>query len=255
MNEERLTRRSIIIIMAAGIITGVIALLATMFVVGSVGPAYRAEGLVALVPAKQLPADQQPAYLEAVSGGQAARVAAEVFQQPRFAEEAAKAAGVPVQSLEVTAAPVETSQLIAITVTAPSAAAAETAVKTIIATGTPVVQQISGPYDLPIVQDPTGTAVPAGVSGTQLLIVAFIGGLLVGSGAALIIARARTRGDDEPEYFDSGEFRAVQGGYGRPGPPPARQMPGPPGNGVNGGPYGPPRRPVGDPRAQQQPPR
>ena len=69
MNEERLSRRSIIAIMAAGLITGVVALLATMFVVGNVQPTYRAEGLVAMVPGKQVPAGEQTSYLEALSGG------------------------------------------------------------------------------------------------------------------------------------------------------------------------------------------
>lgn len=255
MNEERLTRRSIIAIMAAGLLTGVVALLATMFVVGNVQPTYRAEGLVAMVPSKQVPAGEQTSLLEALSGGQASRVAAEVFKQSKFVDAAAQAAGVSASSLQVTAAPVDATQLIAVTVTGPSAAAAEAAAKAIILAGTPAVQTVSGgQYDLPIIQDPAGTAVSASVSASQLLIVAFIGGLLVGAGAALIIVRARSRGDDEPEYLDSGEFRAVQGsGYGRPvGPPPGRPVPGP---AANGGPYGPPRRPAGDPRAQQQPPR
>jgi hypothetical protein len=177
-------------------------------------------------------------------------VAAAIYKQPRFAQDAAGAAGVAPEELVITTAPVDQSPLIEISVTGPTAEAADAAAKAVITSAGPVVQQVAGKYDLPILQDPVGTATPANVSASQLLIVAFIGGLLVGSGAALIIARARTRSEEEPAYGDSGEFRAVPSGYG---PPPGRPMPGPSANGINGGP---PRHPAGDPRAQRpQPPR
>lgn len=261
MNEERLTRGSIITIVVAGLITGAIALAATMFVVGNAKPSYTATTLVAIRPGSQLAPGDVLSYWEALNGGQAGRVAAEVFQQRRWVDPAAQAIGVAPADVIVTAnVPPEASNLVSVSVETSSPEGAEQAATAIVKAATPVVQQVSGPFEVTEVQSAVGSAKSSSVPAGQLLIVAFVGGLLVGSGAALIIARARSRSDDEPEYQDSGEFRAVQGGYGRPAgpPPPGRPMPGPASNGnagINGGQYGPPRRPVGDPRAQQQPPR
>ncbi len=269
MNEERLTRRAIIAIIAVGVVTGVVALLVTMFAVGNVQPTYQAKGVLAMVVPKTVlvpksasgptaaetadDAQVREGYAKILDSGQATTVAAQIYKQPRFLAAAATAAGVSPANLTIaTSAPAETSPLMEITVTGPSAAAAEAAAASVIKEGSVVVKQVVGPFDLPVLQDPAGSATPANVSASQLLIVALIGGLLVGSGAALIVARARSRSDSEPEYADSGEFRAEQNsGYGPPAAPPGRPSPGPSSNG--GGQYGPPRRPAGDPRGQQPP--
>lgn len=264
MNEERLSRRSIIAIMAAGLVVGVIALLATMFVVGNAKPTYTATALLAITPSKVLATPggtggtgDQLSTWEALNGGQAGKIASEVFQQARFSDAAAQALGVAGSDLRVTAGPPpEASTLIKLTVEAPAPQIAEQAANQIINDGRAPATEVAGGTLVQIitVQDATGSAVSSGVPASQLLIVVFIGGLLVGSGAALIIARARSRSDDEPEYLDSGQFPAVQGsGYGRPvTPPPGRPVNGGPGNN-GGGQYGPPRRPAGDPRSQQPP--
>jgi len=258
VNEERLSRRSIIAIMAAGLVVGVVALLATMFVVGNAKPTYTASALLAVKPSTQVaPGDQLSAW-EGLNGGQAGRVASEVYQQPRFSDAAAQALGVAPGDLRVTAGPPpEASTLIKLTVEAPAPQIAEQAANQIIKDGLTTATEVAGGGLVQIitVQDATGSAVSSGVPASQLLIVVFIGGLLVGSGAALIIARARSRTEEEPEYYDSGQFPAVQGsGYGRPASPPqGRPVNGGPGNN-GGGQYGaPPRRPAGDPRAQQPP--
>jgi capsular polysaccharide biosynthesis protein len=263
VNEERLSRRSIIAIMAAGLVVGVVALLATMFVVGNAKPTYSASALLSIIPSAALQgptaqAGDQLSVWEALNGGQAGKVASEVFQQPKWSDGAAQTLGVASKDLRVTAGPPpEATTLIKLTVEAPAPQIAEQAVDLIIKSATGDATKAAGGSLVQIntVQDAGGTAVSSGVPASQLLIVVFIGGLLVGSGAALIIARARSRSDEEPEYLDSGQFPAVQGsGYGRPVAPPAgRPVNGGPGSN-GGGQYGaPPRRPAGDPRAQ--PPR
>ncbi|MDN5861421.1 MAG: hypothetical protein L0H84_22695 [Pseudonocardia sp.] len=215
VDEERLGRRPVIAIAAAGLVTGIVALIATMIVFGNVQAAYQAQGLVAMTVSKKVPPDQTDAYQRAITGGEAGRVAAAIFELPRFVPVAAQAAGVTPESLRITAEQVEKSRLVSIAVTAPSPAAAEAAAKAVITAGTPVVQQVWGPFDLPIVQDPAGTAVPATVPVVQLLLVALLGGILVGSGAALFIVRARSRSDDHDDER-----------FGRPpAGPPARPMP------------------------------
>jgi len=258
VNEERLSRRSIIAIMAAGLVVGVVALLATMFVVGNAKPTYTASALLAVKPSANVAAGDQLSTWEALNGGQAGRVASEVFQQPKWSDGAAQRLGVASGDLRVTAGPPpEASTLIKLTVEAPAPQIAEQAADQIISDATKLATDVAGGtlVQIVVVQDAAGSAVSSGVPASQLLIVVFIGGLLVGSGAALIIARARSRSDDEPEYFDSGQFPAVQSsGYGRPvAPSPGRPVNGGPGNN-GGGQYGPPpRRPAGDPRAQQPP--
>jgi capsular polysaccharide biosynthesis protein len=263
VNEERLSRRSIIAIMAAGLVVGVVALLATMFVVGNAKPTYSASALLAITPSKVISqpggagAGDQLSTWEALNGGQAGKIASEVYQQPRWSDAAAQTLGVASSDLRVTAGPPpEASTLIKLTVEAPAPQIAEQAANQIIKDAQATATEVAGGTLVQIipVQDATGSAVSSGVPASQLLIVVFIGGLLVGSGAALIIARARARSDEEPEYFDSGQFPAVQGsGYGRPvAPSPGRPVNGGPVNN-GGGQYGPPRRPAGDPRAQQPP--
>ncbi len=264
MNEERLSRRSIIAIMAAGLVVGVVALLATMFVVGNAKPTYTASALLAITPSKVIAqpggagAGDQLSTWEALNGGQAGKIASEVYQQSRWSDAAAQTLGVASSDLRVTAGPPpEASTLIKLTVEAPAPQIAEQAANQIIKDGQQTATSVAGGtlVEIITVQDATGSAVSSGVPASQLLIVVFIGGLLVGSGAALIIARARSRSDDEPEYLDSGQFQAVQSsGYGRPAaPPPGRPVNGGPGNN-GGGQYGaPPRRPTPDPRAQQPP--
>jgi hypothetical protein len=263
VNEERLSRRSIIAIMAAGLVVGVVALLATMFVVGNAKPTYTASALLSIVPSPVLQgpgaqAGDQLSVWEALNGGQAGKVASEVYQQPKWSDAAAQKLGVASGDLRVTAGPPpEATTLIKLSVEAPAPQIAEQAAGQIIVDAKQEAQQAAGGtlVAINVVQPPEGTAVSSGVPASQLLIVVFIGGLLVGSGAALIIARARSRSDDEPEYLDSGQFQAVQSsGYGRPAtPPPGRPVNGGPGSN-GGGPYGaPPRRPTPDPRAQQPP--
>ena len=93
MNEERLSRRTIIAIMATGLVTGVVALVATMFVVGNAKPTYTASALLAVKPSTQIAPGDTLSTWEALSGGQTGRVASEVYQQPRFAAAAAAVDG------------------------------------------------------------------------------------------------------------------------------------------------------------------
>jgi len=116
-----------------------------------------------------------------------------VLEQPQWLQPAAAAARVPPSDLTVTAGVVASTSLLDVTMEAKSPEAAEAALGALITAATPTVQRVSGPFTLNLVQPATGTAKPVGVSATQLLIVIFAGGLLIGSGAALLFARARRR--------------------------------------------------------------
>jgi hypothetical protein len=209
VNEQRLTRRQLFWIAVIGLVTGAVALAATSYLVGSGDPLYRAQAQVALVPAPGIPAEEVPSYWEALGGGQAGSIAAEVLQQPQWAEQAAAAAGVDPSTLTVTAGVVNATSLIDVTAETTSPEAAEAALAELITAATPTVQQVSGPYALDLVQPATGTAEATGVSATQLLIVVFAGGLLVGSGIALLVTRARRRPEDDRDALIDDDWSAI----------------------------------------------
>lgn len=263
MNDDRLTRPAIMKIVLAGLVTAVVALVATFFVVGTTKSTYTARAQVALVPGKQLPASDVPSYWEALGGGQAARIASEVFQQSQWRDVGAKAAGVTPSAVTVTAGVVTDTSLINVTVESTSAQGAEAAADKIIADATPLVVQVSGPFELKVVQSAAGTAVPSSISPIQIYIVVFLGALLVGAGAALMVIRSKARSDAEDDRYSAGEYTPPPAAYGRPaGPPPRGVNEQPRGvneprmnergpmNGANGN-YGPPPRQ--QPVEQQRP--
>lgn len=209
MNEQRLTRRQLMRIAIIGLVTGLIALAVTFTLVGSTDPLYRAQAQVALVPAANIPPEEVPSYWEALGGGQAGNIAAEVLQQPQWAEQAAQAVGIDPATLTVTAGVVNATSLIDVTAETTSPEAAEAALDALITAATPTVQRVSGPYALAPVQSAVGTAEPSGVSATQLLIVVFAGGLLIGSGVALLVTRARRRPEDTGSSTSDDEWSAI----------------------------------------------
>lgn len=193
MNDQGLSRRALLVIAATGLVTALVALLVTHLVVGSEQPTYRATAQVALVPAPTVPAEQVPSYWESLGGGQAATIGAEVLKQSQWLAPAAQAANVAPDQVTVTAAATASTSLITVTATTTSPQGAEAAATALIQAATPTVQQVSGPYTLQVAQPATGTAVPASIPESQLLMVVFAGALFVGAGVALVVARGRAR--------------------------------------------------------------
>ena len=193
MNDQGLSRRALLVIAATGLVTALVALLVTHLVVGSEQPTYRATAQVALVPAPTVPAEQVPSYWESLGGGQAATIGAEVLKQSQWLAPAAQAANVTPDQVTVTAAATASTSLITVTATTTSPQGAEAAATALIQAATPTVQQVSGPYTLQVAQPATGTAVPASIPESQLLMVVFAGALFVGAGVALVVARGRAR--------------------------------------------------------------
>jgi len=193
VNDQGLSRRALLVIAATGLVTALVALLVTHLVVGSEQPTYRATAQVALVPAPTVPAEQVPSYWESLGGGQAATIGAEVLKQSQWLAPAAQAANVAPDQVTVTAAATASTSLITVTATTTSPQGAEAAATALIQAATPTVQQVSGPYTLQVAQPATGTAVPASIPESQLLMVVFAGALFVGAGVALVVARGRAR--------------------------------------------------------------
>lgn len=233
MNDQGLSRKALLVIAATGLVTALLALLVTHLVVGSAQPTYRATTQVALVPAPTVPAEQVPSYWESLAGGQAATIGAEVLKQTQWLAPAAQAANVSPADVTVTAAATASTSLITVTVTTTSAQGAEAAATALVTAATPTVQQVSGPYVLQVAQPAAGTAVSAGIPEGQLLMVVFAGGLFIGAGVALVVARARAR-RQEPAVAEQA---------------PARRVPPPPAGPMNGNAPVPAGAPAGGPGA------
>ncbi|MEJ3652906.1 hypothetical protein WEH80_07975 [Actinomycetes bacterium KLBMP 9759] len=260
MNEDRLTRRALITILLSGLATAVVALIGVAVSGVLPGQVYRAQSVVVLAPGANTAQGENASQWESLGGGTQSQIAAAIFALPKFQDAAAAAAGVDPDKLSVSATVTEGTVLINIKVDAPTAAAAETAADKVVELARPEIVASIGPYQVNPVQPASGTAIPAGIPAGQMLVVVFIGGLLLGSGVALVVTRARGRKPEEaaPAY-ESGEFRLPNSGEFRqqtPPPPRAPQRPagrpGGPNSGPNSGPNGayggpPPRRPAGDP--------
>lgn len=192
MPETRLTARALLVVAVSGLLCAVagfsLASVALMFQ----EPRYRAETQLALLPGPFVPPQEVADSWEALSRGQAARIAAEVLGQRRWREAAAQSAGVSPESVTITAGAVADTTLIDVGVEAGSQRAAEQAAATLVREARPVVEQVSGPFILEILQPAEGNAKQVGTPPGQLLAVASAAGLLLGSGGALLVLRHRT---------------------------------------------------------------
>ena len=212
MQENKLSRRAQVGVVLAAVLGAVMSIGAAYGLLSSAEPRYRAETQVALLPARNTPPADLSNYWEALSRGQAARIGAEVLGQRRWLAPAAQAAGVPVTSIKLAAGAVADTTLIDVSLEAPSAIAAETALNTAVREARPVVEDVSGPFALEVVQSADGSAEKLGVAGKQLLAAVGAAGLLIGGGIALMLARRR------PARPESGSQMAASNGVapGRP---------------------------------------
>ncbi|WP_232665546.1 hypothetical protein [Pseudonocardia sp. TRM90224] len=215
------SRRSMIVIAAAGLIVGVLAVVVALGSGVLPERVYRAETVLAIVPApvppppKPLKPGELPptaadvaAELEEtraglwdkISAGTPSTIAAQFYLQGRFKDVAAKAAGVAPTDLAATSTLLGTSVLIDVKLDAPTASAAETGLDAMVQAANPVVKTMLERYDVKVLQPAVDTAKAAGIPQSQLLLLIFLGGAMFGSGIALVVTRARSRlrTEDEP---------------------------------------------------------
>ncbi|WP_219416028.1 hypothetical protein [Pseudonocardia nigra] len=193
MEENKLSGRALLVVVVVGIVCALAGASAAYLVLSSQEPRFRAETQVALLPARNTPPEDLSNYWEALSRGQAARIAAEVLGQRRWLGPAAQAAGVATESIRLAAGAVADTTLIDVSMEAGSAAAAEIGLDTAVREARPVVEEVSGPFALEVVQSAAGSAEELGVASNQLIAVAGATGLLIGGGLALMVLRRRAR--------------------------------------------------------------
>ncbi len=193
MSGHSLSRRAVVATVVAGIVGAVLAGAAGLYVATVADKRYRAEMELALTPGPGTPPDRISDYWEALSRGQASRIAAEVLSHRRWRDPAAAAAAVRPQEITVTSGVIADTTLITVGVEAPSARAAEVAVDSLVREAAPTAERISGPFTLQVVQTAAGGAVLVSTPRWQTLIVSVLAGVMVGSGSMLLVQRARAR--------------------------------------------------------------
>jgi hypothetical protein len=191
VQENKLSRRAQVGVVLAAIAGAVISVGVAYGILANAEPRYRAETQVALLPERNTPPVDLSNYWEALSRGQAARIGAEVLGQRRWLAPAAQAAGVPVSSIKLSAGAVADTTLIDVSLEAGSATAAETALNTAVREARPVVEDVSGPFALEVVQSADGSAQKLGVASKQLFAAVGAAGLMTGGGLALMAVRRR----------------------------------------------------------------
>jgi capsular polysaccharide biosynthesis protein len=232
----RSDKRTVLIVPIVGLLVATVAAAGTFLAQNISGPErYRAEAQVVLVPGRQAPVEEISSLWEALSRGQAAVIGAEVMGQRRWLEPAAAAADVAEEELTLSAGAVTDTTLINVSVEASSARAAEIATEAAVREARPLVEQVTGPFALEIVQGAEGSAEVVGADRFQALVVAGVAGLVLGSGVALAVVRRRERGsivggpaDGTPDPERNGYLgHPMPTGEPRPSAPPVRRPPSP----------------------------
>ena len=155
---------------------------------------YELSANVAFLPAADLTTVEASSFWEVLTRGQITRTAAVVYGDPRWVASAASAAKLPQSEVSVTAAALPDTTVLKVTATANSAAGAEAVLNDVVTNATTEVTSLVAPYSVKVLMPPKGGAVPVPApTGTQLAAAGAVGGLLIGGGVGLVVARRRTR--------------------------------------------------------------
>ncbi len=153
---------------------------------------YAASANVAFLPAPELTMVEASDFWEVLTRGQVTRTAAIVYDDPRWLTSAAEAAKVPRDDLTLTAAALPDTTVLAVTVTAGSADAAEAALNSVLTSATPEVSSIAAPYFVKVLWPQENSAYPEPSPGRmQVAAAGALGGLLVGAGIGWLLQRRR----------------------------------------------------------------
>lgn len=215
-----LNRRAVLMIALVALVGALLGAGVGLYLASTSKPYYRAETELAMLPGPDVPADQISNFWEALSRGQAPRIAAEVLNQPRWIAPAAQAAGFGADSITLTAGVVTDTTLITVGGGAPSAAGAEAAVNAAVQAATPLAQSVSGPFVLKVVQPADGTAKSLTTPSWQKVAIATLAGLVAGAGIGFLFARRRPASAATPAVG-----RPAAAGPSPAGPPQGRPAP------------------------------
>jgi hypothetical protein len=194
MPGTTLGTRAVVTVVLVGLIGGLIALAAGVFLARSDTPRFRAELELAVVPGPTVPPEQLPVLWEVLATGQAPRIVAEVLGQQQWLTPAAEAAKVDEDTLRITAGVVPGTTLVVVGGEAQTAHAAETAVTAVVSAATSLAQSASGPFVLQVLQSAQGTAMSQATPDWQVITVSGLAGLIAGAGGALLFVGRRDGG-------------------------------------------------------------
>lgn len=191
--------RGLLTVGVAGLIAALLGAGVGWYLAISSEPRYRAEMTLAMIPGPQVEVERISDYWEALSRGQASRIAAEVIDQPRWRSAAARVAGIPEGSFTTSTGVIADTSLISVGGEAPTEAGAAAAVTELVREATPVAESVAGPFSLQVVQSAEGATTLVSTPDSHLIGIAAAAGLVLGVGAALTALRRReARGAADP---------------------------------------------------------
>lgn len=155
---------------------------------------YTVSANIALLPGPNLTTVEASNFWEVLTRGQVTRTAAIVYDDPRWLISAAKAAKTRADELTLTAAALPETTVLQVTVTAPTASAADAALSDVLTTATPDVVSLVVPYEVKVLMPPPNSAsgVPA-PSRVQTAAAGALAGLLIAGGVGWLVDRRRHR--------------------------------------------------------------
>lgn len=172
----------------AGLVGLMVGLLAALGIVAT-PDTYEAQTRLAIVPAESVPSSEIPGYWEVLSRGQANRTAAEVLAQPRWTGAASAEAGTAPVDVAVSAGAIPDTTLVDLVVQGPDPQATVRVAEAVVRLGTPVAQEVTGPFEIHTVQEAAGTVRNLAAPPVQVFVALAAAGLLFGLGAGLLVDR------------------------------------------------------------------
>lgn len=218
------SRRTVALAGLVGLLAGLLAALGIV----AIPDTYEAQTRLAIVPAESVPSSEIPGYWEVLSRGQANRTAAEVLAQPRWTEAASAEVGTAAVDVAVSAGAIPETTLVDLVVQGPDPQATVRVADAVVRLGTPVAQEVTGPFEIRTVQEAAGTVRNLAAPPMQVFVALAAAGLLFGLGAGLLIDRLY-RGRRGSRRGNPGfpDHPSAQPGPYRQAPGAARPRPGP----------------------------
>ena len=159
---------------------------------------YRSTANVAILPAPDLSMADASAFWEVLTRGQVNRTAAIVYgESAAWLPSAAAVAGVAQRDLTLTATAVPESTMVEVSIEAPSAAAADAALRDVLNSAGPKVTAVTVPFVVNVLGPQDGASTPlTGLSQTQIVAAGATAGAALGLGVGWLISRNRFRRPD-----------------------------------------------------------
>ncbi len=180
-------RTSVIVLVLAALLGLSAGVAAALFISSRGGHTYVAESMIAVVPPPDASAEAVSSYWEVLTRGQVNRIAAVIYEDPRWLPGAGVAAGVPASDLQLRAGAIPETSLIQVEVQANSSSAAQAALDEVLLAAGAEARSLAAPFMLRTASPPETTEVQPLGSRNQLMATFGVAGALAGVGVSFVV--------------------------------------------------------------------